>query len=269
MMPLDDISRAAIFLKDWCEGGEPEVAVVLGSGWSPLLSHLKNGRFLSFDALPGFPPAGVSGHRGCVWRGDFCGIRILAFEGRYHFYEGYSAWQTTAIIRLISAIGCRRVLLTNASGGISGRLSPGTFMLVTDHINFSTVNPLIGRPEREFVDLHQLYNNSIYHDLKERLIDSDVRLESGILAWMPGPYYETPAEISALERMGADAVSMSTVHEALMARYCGLDVIAIALIANQASGKADAPLCHEDVLKVGHAAGSDAYRLLDSLFSLL
>lgn len=268
MKPLDDINVAAREVTEWLSGDTPHAAVVLGSGWSGLLSHLEQPKTLAYEQLSGFPSSGVRGHCGQIHYGTLFDVPVLVFQGRYHYYEGYDAWQVTAQVRLAQSVGCRRVLLTNAAGGIAAELSTGHFMLVNDHLNMTGVNPLIGRSERDFVDLSDVYTHSFYPVLKSQLEAETISLRQGALAWMPGPAYETPAEVRALKALGADAVSMSTIPEAVVARLYGLDVVAISLISNMASGLSDGALNHEDVLTAGAKANNSSVRLVEALFSL-
>lgn len=268
MKPLDNIEAAVCRVNDWLADRRPQTAIVLGSGWGGVLDRLEQSDSLAYDTLPGFPAVGVVGHSGRLHQGRLFGVDVLVFEGRYHYYEGYDAWQVTALVRLAAGCDCRGIVLTNAGGGIADRLSPGHFMLVTDHLNLTAVNPLIGRPEREFIDLGCLYESSFQEQLKVSLADADITLEPGVLAWMSGPAYETPAEIRALEALGADAVSMSTVPEAIVAGLMGLKVVGLSLVSNKAAGKGSERLNHDDVLLVGRQAEKDSTHLLQELFRL-
>ena len=268
MTCLDDISLAAQETVQWLAGKSPQLGIILGSGLSGIVAELEQAKSLPFDQLSGFPSVGVSGHGGQVHAGELFGVPVLVFQGRYHCYEGYDAWQVTAPIRLAAAIGCRQLLLTNAAGGISSVMRPGDFMLVTDHLNFTGLNPLIGRPERNFVDLSRLYSQNFYAKLSNQLKQEAIQLHSGALAWMIGPSYETPAEINALEFLGAAAVSMSTIPEAIIARLFGLDVVAVSLIANLAAGKSLQQLNHDEVLGVGSQSDAAFKVIVKNLLSL-
>jgi len=268
MKVLDDVKPAAEKLKQQFGSWQSELALVLGSGFSGLTEQLSDASSLAFDVLPGFPPAGVPGHAGRVWFGNLYGTRVVIFQGRYHYYEGYDAYQVTAPVRLANSLGCKRALLTNAAGGISSQFSPGHFMLVTDHLNLVGDNPLRSLTPAPFIDLSTLYQLSFYADLKQSLQLDKIVLHQGTLAWLSGPSYETPAEIKMLEVLGADAVSMSTVPEAIMAKALGMETVAISLIANAAAGKFTEPLCHEDVLAEGQAAAVSFPTLVSRLLSL-
>lgn len=251
MKALDDIGSAATILNDCLKGIQPDIAIVSGSGLADGFTDMQEDFRLSLSQLPSFPEVAISGQRSLLSSGTLYGRRVLAFQGRYHVYEGYNAWQVTAQVRLAAAVGCRKVLLTNAAGGIVSNMSPGDFMLVSDHLNLTGHNPLVGRRERTFVDLSQIYNQHNYSALHASLQKKNIALHQGVLAWMIGPSYETPAEINFLEKAGAAAVSMSTVPEAIVARRYGLEVSAVSLIANQAAGRGATLLNHQDVLAAG------------------
>jgi len=265
MTLLDDISSATLFVRNWLAGRKPELAVVLGSGLSAVLDQLGDGRQLDYAELPGFAGSGVSGHTGCLHSGVLFGQQVLLFQGRYHCYEGYSSWQVTAPVRLAAALGCRKLLLTNAAGGIADGMRSGDFMLVTDHLNMTGQNPLAGRPEREFIDLCGLYRQDFYPVLQAQLKTQNIILHSGVLAWMLGPSYETPAEIRMLQQLGASAVSMSTVPEAIIGKRFGMEVMALSYISNLAAGKSASGLDHQEVLASGAQAADSLRNLLATI----
>jgi purine-nucleoside phosphorylase len=265
MTLLRDVLPAAEVVRRRLGKCRPELAIVLGSGLSALTAELVEARSLAFEELPGFPPAGVAGHGGRVWTGTLYGRPVLVFQGRYHVYEGYDAYQVTAAVRLAKELGCRRMLLSNAAGGISSQFAPGHFMLVSDHLNLVGDNPLRGLTPAPFVDLCSLYRQEFHADLQRSLRGTGLVLHRGTLAWMSGPSYETPAEIRMLELLGAAAVSMSTVPEAIMAHALGMETVAISLIANVAAGKSAGPLSHEEVLAAGASAATALPLLLSHL----
>ncbi|HKJ04917.1 MAG TPA: purine-nucleoside phosphorylase, partial [Geopsychrobacteraceae bacterium] len=242
MKLLGEVRPAAEVLKQLLGPWQPETALVLGSGLASLTDSLTEARSLAFEELPDFPPAGVSGHSGRIWFGRLYDRPVIIFQGRYHYYEGYSAYQVAAPVRLAKELGCSKILLTNAAGGIASDFYPGHFMLVTDHLNLVSDNPLRALSPPSFIDLCSLYRHDFYPELKRLLGDAGVVLHQGSLAWMCGPSYETPAEIRMLEMFGADAVAMSTIPEALMAISMKLETVAISLIANAAAGKNSDPL---------------------------
>lgn len=265
MTLLDDLSASIEPARSWLSGRNPQLAIILGSGLATILDHLKEPIRLPYTDLPDFAASGVIGHAGCLYSGDLFGKPVLLFQGRYHCYEGYNAWQVTAPVRLAAALGCQKMLLTNAAGGIAADMQPGDFMLVTDHLNMIGESPLRGRPEREFVDLCDLYRHDFYPQLSQQLRSKKINLHAGVLAWMLGPNYETPAEIRLLQSFGASAVSMSTIPEAIIARRFGLEVAAISYISNLAAGKSAVSLDHQDVLSSGERAAIS----LEALFAIL
>ncbi len=233
-------------------GGEGfELAIVLGSGLGALADEVEAVVSIPFRNLPCFPPATVPGHAGSLAAGILDGWRVLLFNGRHHIYEGYDARQVTASVRLAHFLGCGRLLLTNAVGGINDRYRAGDFMVIADHLNLLGDNPLRGRTENPFVDLTRLYDLSFFPALLNYARSRGIGLHQGILAALPGPSYETPAEIRMLQRLGADAVSMSTVPEAIMGKYLGMEVAGLSFVSNAAAGLATSPLSHAEVLEAG------------------
>ncbi|WP_305041187.1 purine-nucleoside phosphorylase [Geoalkalibacter sp.] len=233
-------------------GDEPfDLAVVLGSGLGNLTQSLTTPLSLAYAEIPGFRPTRVAGHGGRLWSGLLGGWRVLVFEGRFHVYEGYSAAQAACPVPLAAALGCRRLLLTNAAGGVRDDLRPGDFMFISDHLNLLGDNPLRGVTDQPFVDLSHLYRTDLFPALRAQAAALGCELREGVLAALCGPSYETPAEIRMIARLGGDAVSMSTVPEAILARYLGFEVAGLSLIANRAAGLHQGRLTHEEVLAEG------------------
>jgi len=268
MTPLDDLSTAAQQIHHWLGKNRPQLAIILGSGLGDFTGSLEDSLRLSYPQISGFPRPGVPGHAGRLHCGKLAGQTVLVFEGRYHVYEGYTAWQVTAPVRLAAAVGCKKLLLTNAVGGLADTLEVGDFMLVSDHLNFTGQNPLIGRPEADFIDLTQLYQIAIFFQLQARAKLFDINLHSGVLAWMLGPNYETPAEIRALKCLGADAVSMSTVPEAIVSRLLKMETMALSFVSNLAAGGNAKKLDHRDVLSSGQQTTEKFATLINLLLSL-
>lgn len=243
-------------------------AVVLGSGWSGLLPGdelLGRYAYADWDCFSAVPIRGQAGHLDVVRHGESC---LLVFNGRLHCYQGLSAHAVSLPVRLAAALGCRHLLLTCAAGGITPDLAPGDYLLVTDHINLLGDNPLRGLEPPAFIDLSHLYQHQFAAELQSRCRAEDVRVRTGILAAMPGPSYETPAEIRMLARCGADVVSMSIVAEAIMAGYLGMPVAALALVANPAAGLDEAALDHTEVLAAGQRARLNSSLLLQALMAV-
>lgn len=231
-----------------------DLAVVLGSGLGGVVDSASVETAIPYADLPVLPVGQVEGHQGRLIVATLHGKRVLLFQGRFHLYQGFSARQVATPVMLAHALGCRDLVLTNASGGIRPDFKPGEFMLITDHINLMGDNPLRGETAHPFVNLCALYRQDCFDPLSRSAAAAGWPLRKGVLGGMTGPSYETPAEIRALQVLGADAVSMSTIPEAIMARYLGLSTVGLSLIANRAAGLSDATLNHTDVLTIGNAA---------------
>jgi purine-nucleoside phosphorylase len=228
-----------------------DLAVILGSGLGGLAEQVA-GASLSYSDI-GLPASTVAGHAGRLYAGQLGDCRVLVWAGRYHLYEGHSAQQAALPVQISRALGCRRLLLTCAAGGIHDDFLPGDVMYVTDHLNLLGDNPLRGRSPAAFIDLSNLYQQSCHQHLAAWAAAHGMRLWRGVLAALPGPSYETPAEIRALRLLGADAVSMSTIPEAIQGAALGMQVAALAFIANRAAGLSPTPLQHQEVLAAGSA----------------
>ena len=248
-----------------------DVAVILGSGWRPAADRMGSVvADLPTTDLPGFPASTVVGHGGGVRSlSTDGGARVLAFVGRVHGYEGHAPGPVAHAVRVAWAAGCRVVVLTNAAGGIREGLAVGQPVLIADHLNLTGASPVSGAmPEdlpSRFVDLTEAYSAR----LRALAMEIDPSLTSGVYAALPGPHYETPAEIRMLRVMGADLVGMSTVWETIAARHLGLEVLGLSLVTNLAAGLAGEPLSHEEVLEAGRSAaermGSLLARIVDRL----
>jgi purine-nucleoside phosphorylase len=229
----------------------PRLAIVLGSGLQTLANEIHVDAKIGYANLPGFPQPTVHGHPGQLLIGEIASTPVLLLCGRAHYYEGRSMAEIVFPIRVLAEYGIRDLLLTNAAGAINTGFRPGDFMLVEDHINFLPENPLRGEPPAglpRFVDLTQVYDMRLRRLLAQAAKRARIRLRTGIYLAVPGPSYETPAEIRAFARLGADAVGMSTVPEVIVARQQGLAVAAISCMTNLAAGRAKKPLSHAEVL---------------------
>jgi len=249
-------------------GGPWAAAMVLGSGLGPLADQLEQCRVVPYADIPGLPAPTAAGHAGRLVSGRLAGVPLLLFQGRFHQYEGLTAAAAAAPVALASALGCPRLLLTNAVGVIRPDWQPGGFMWVEDHLNLSGDNPLRGVRNHPFLDLTQLYCNELFPPLQAALAAEQLPLYRGVLCMLAGPSYETPAEIRMLSRLGADVVSMSTVNEAILGRWLGMEVVALSLLANPAAGLGADVLDHADVLAVGHGAVRSLERIVRLLLPL-
>ncbi|MGO8925306.1 MAG: purine-nucleoside phosphorylase [Limisphaerales bacterium] len=249
----------------------PTLAMVLGSGFHHVLSELRVSAEIAYARLPGFPPTGVSGHAGQLFIGHLGGTPAMVLSGRAHYYEGYPMTLVTSAVRALAAYGIRDLLLTNAAGGVNRGFHAGDFMLVTDHINLMGVNPLRGGPVPglpRFVDLSCAYDKGLGRFLQRAGHACGMRLRTGTYLAVSGPSYETPAEIRAFARLGADAVGMSTVPETIVARQCGLKVAAVSCITNLAAGRSRKPLSHAEVLETAERVKKLAAQMLKNFAEL-
>lgn len=227
-------------------GDEPvRVGLILGSGLGHLAQAV-DGNAVPYEALPGFPHAGVSGHRADLVVGQFEGQRVAVFGGRAHYYESGRGDAMRLPLETLKALGADILLLTNAAGSMRPDIPPGNLMCLSDHINFSGLNPLIGEPtDARFVPMTEAYDRDLRERLHSAAVAAEVDLKDGVYAWYSGPSFETPAEIRAIRTLGADAVGMSTVPEVILARFLGLRVAAISTITNMAAGMSDEKISHE------------------------
>lgn len=249
----------------------PTIAMVLGSGFHHLLQEMAIDARISYEKIPGFPPTGVSGHAGELLVGKIGATPVMVLSGRAHYYEGHPLAVVTFPVRALAAYGIRDLLLTNAAGAINPRFRAGDFMMLTDHINLMGDNPLRSGqwPElNRFVDLTSVYDPDLRHMLTQAATRCRLRLRSGVYLAVSGPSYETPAEIRAFKCLGADAVGMSTVPEAIVARQCRLRVAGLSCLTNLASNSGNKPLSHTEVLETAQRVQSLAAQLLRNFCNL-
>ncbi len=249
----------------------PTLGLVLGSGFQHALSRLEVVAETPYRSIPGFPPVSVNGHAGKLVFGRLGALPVLVLSGRAHYYEGLSMAAITFPVRVLAALGIRHLLLTNAAGGINPRFRPGDFMSLSDHINLLPANPLCGPVPpgcQRFVDMTRTYDPGLNRLLRRAAKSIPVRLHTGVYLAVAGPCYETPAEIRAFARLGADAVGMSTVPEAIVARQCGLAVAGLSCITNLAAGRGKVPLSHAEVLRVSERVEESAAELLQRFLEL-
>jgi purine-nucleoside phosphorylase len=253
---MPDAAASAARLVELTGASRHDVAIVLGSGWRPA-ADLLGSAAASFDLsdLGGFPDTGVAGHSSEVRSIEVGGKRVLAFLGRIHAYEGHELAVVVHAVRTACAAGASTIVLTNAAGGLRAGLSVGQPVLISDHLNMTGRTPLVGP---RFIDLTEAYSPR----LRELARSVDPTLEEGVYAMMPGPQFETPAEIRALQTLGADLVGMSTIYETIAARAEGAEVLALSLVTNLAAGLSGELLNHQEVLEAGAAAATRMGTLL-------
>ncbi len=257
--PRTAAAEAAAVLREKTGVEKHDIALVMGSGWLPAVDALGEATAeLSSTDLPGFAPPAVAGHAGRI-RSVLAGDRnLLVFLGRTHFYEGLGVRAVVHGVRTAAAAGCRAVVLTNGCGGLRETWQPGTPVLISDHINLTATSPIEGA---NFVDLTDLYSPR----LRALCRSVDGSLDEGVYVQLPGPHYETPAEIGMVRAIGGHLVGMSTTLEAIAAREAGLEVLGISLVTNLAAGITGEALNHEEVLAAGRAAASRMGELLGAI----
>lgn len=239
----------------------PAAAIVLGSGLGTLADRLTDVRRVPYAEIPGFHAPAVEGHRGELLCGTLGGREVLALAGRFHMYEGHSAQVAAFPVRVVHALGAKVLFVSNAAGGINRAFTPGTLMLITDHLNLQFRNPLEGALESgdvRFPDMSAPYSPRLQSLLEAAAADGGLTLGRGVYAGLLGPTYETLAEVRMLATLGADAVGMSTVPETIVAVAMGMEVAGVSLITNPAAGISETPLNHAEVMEEGRKAG-DAF----------
>lgn len=244
----------------------PRVGLVLGSGLGGLADAIDGPVAIPFEELPGWPVATAPGHAGRLLLGSLAGVPVVALQGRFHLYEGNDPGLVVQPVLLFRRLGADVVVLTNAAGGVNPRFGPGTLMAITDHINLTGRSPLVG-PNADalgprFADLTDAWSPRLRQRLHAAAEAEGVALEDGVYAGLLGPNFETPAEVRMLHALGADAVGMSTVLEAIAARWAGLEVCGVSLVTNFGAGYSGVPLSHEEVLAAGEEAGPRLARVL-------
>jgi purine-nucleoside phosphorylase len=250
-------------------GPAPRTAIVLGSGLGPLVERLLDARRVAGQTIPHWPASTATGHAGDVWFGVLGGAPVVLLAGRVHLYEGVAADALVLPIRTMWRLGVRHVVLTNAAGGIAPHLLPGTLMLIDDHINLTGMNPLAGPNDTRFgprfPDMTEVYSRRILALAEEASRVTGVTVSRGVYLATVGPSYETPAEIRFFRTIGADAVGMSTVPEAVAARHTGMEVLGISCITNAAAGLGPATLTHDEVLTTARRAADRLGLLLEEI----
>jgi xanthosine phosphorylase len=255
---------AQVLMERW--GSRPRAGVVLGSGLGAVADAVTDPVIVGYEDLPGFPRPTVQGHAGRAVLGRISGVPVAVLQGRAHLYEGGPTDALRVPVRALRAAGAEILVLTNAAGSLRPEVGPGRLMAITDHINLTGTNVLIGPNDaavgERFPPMHDAYDLELLGELRAAAAEMGVELAEGVYLAVSGPSFETAAEIRAFARLGADAVGMSTVHETTVARHCGLRVVAVSVITNLAEGMSDVPLSHEQTLRDGERAAGDLSRLL-------
>jgi inosine/guanosine/xanthosine phosphorylase family protein len=270
---MDTATKAAGAIAARYSGAFPKVALVLGSGLGGFGETMQVAEAIPYDQIAGFPISTVQGHAGRLLIGTAGGAPVACMQGRMHLYEGHPAASLAVSIRALRRLGVETLVLTNAAGGLRPDLTPGSIMIIEDHINLSGFNPLIGPNDEavgpRFVDMTDAYDPALRATLAATAAEVGVEVKTGVYLQVAGPNFETPAEIRAFRTLGADAVGMSTVPETLVARHCGMRVAAISVITNLAAGIADHPLSHAETLSESAKAYGPMSRLVTAFLSQL
>lgn len=248
------VKQAAEFIKSKIEG-EYEIGIICGSGLGGLCDKVENPIYVNYADIPNFPVSTAPGHIGRFVFGTLSGKKVVCMQGRVHYYEGYSPEDVIMPVRVMKLLGVQNLIVTNAAGGINESFNVGDIMLITDHINFTGVNPLIGKNDDRFgvrfPDMSFAYSPALRKTAIECATKIGLSLREGVYIGCSGPSYETPAEIIAFRTLGADTVGMSTVMEVIAANHCKMDVLGFSLVANKAAGMSGERLTEQEVIDIG------------------
>ncbi|WP_186578300.1 purine-nucleoside phosphorylase [Aquibacillus kalidii] len=271
-MNIVEVREAAEFITKQIST-QPTIGLILGSGLGVLADQIENPTIIEYKGIPHFPVSTVEGHKGQLVIGELEGKTVIAMQGRFHYYEGYSLNQVTFPVQVMKLIGIDTLFVTNAAGGINESYNPGDLMLIKDHINNMGTNPLIGPNDNDlgprFPDMSQAYNHALISFAKKCADDLSINVQEGVYVGNTGPSYETGAEIRMLRTLGGDAVGMSTVPEVIVANHVGLRVLGISCISNMAAGILDQPLSHDEVMETTEKVREDFLRFVKQLVRTL
>jgi len=265
---IDKIKEAVSFIEEKVDHN-PDIGLILGSGLGVLAEDIENKVELEYKDIPNFPISTVEGHAGKLVLGQLEGNDVVAMQGRFHYYEGYSMQEITMPVRVMKLLGIDKMIVTNAAGGINRNFDPGDFMIITDHLNLMGDNPLLGENYKEFgprfPDMSEAYNQNLRNIAEKTAREEALVIRNGVYAGMSGPSFETPTEIRKLRKDGADAVGMSTVPEVIVANHMKIDVLGISCITNMAAGILPQPLNHEEVIEITEKVKPEFKKLVRSI----
>ncbi len=254
---LEKIKETTKFIKTRITE-QPEIGIILGSGLGNLGENIENPVYIPYSEIPNFPVSTVKGHKGRMIFGNFGGKRVIALQGRFHFYEGYSMKEVTFPIRVFKELGIGLLILSNAAGGMNPAHKIGDIMIINDHINMFPTNPLMGHNEDSlgprFPDMSEPYDLSLIEKMNEIAKKNNIHVHNGVYVGVSGPCFETPAEYRAFRILGGDTVGMSTVPEVIAARHGGIPCFACSVITDLGGGEIAEKVSHEDVIKAANAA---------------
>jgi purine-nucleoside phosphorylase len=265
---FDSVAEAAAWVRERAPAA-PDVAIVLGSGLGSFADRVTAGDRWPYSAIPNWPASAVIGHAGTLVIGELQGRRVAVLSGRAHFYEGHDLRTVTFAIRVLGLLGVRTLILTNAAGGVNTSFSQGALMVIDDHLNLIGSNPLVGPNDERFglrfPDMTEVYSRRLRTIADHAAAAAAVPIAHGVYAALHGPSYETPAEIRYLRTIGADAVGMSTVPEAIVARHMAIEVLGVSCITNMAAGVLPQPLDHREVMETAQRVGGQFIALLEEI----
>ena len=264
------LSHAASFIQQKIDKKyAPKIGLILGSGLGALADEIQNAIKIKYHEIPAFKQSSIDGHVGQLVIGRLQGKEVLIMQGRIHYYEGYSIQEVVFPIKVMKKLGIEKLIITNAAGGVNENFEVGNLMLISDHINFMNTNPLIGKNDNtlgtRFPDMSEVYDKNFIEHAKRCAEKLGIKITQGVYAENCGPSYETPAEVRMLRTLGADAVGMSTVPEAIVANYCAMRVLGISCITNFAAGIKDTKLSHEEVMEAGAKVREDFALLIKEI----
>lgn len=266
MTLYDTYQTAAATIRSQHSGDIPKTAIILGSGLGSLADAVADASVIAFADIPGFPQTGVAGHKGRMVIGHLDGSPLICLQGRVHAYEGHPAQDLVFATRVLWALGVETLIVTNAAGSLMEDAGPGSLMMITDHINMSGVNPLVGENDDRlgvrFPDMGDAWNADLRGTLRQTATDLGITLHEGVYLMVKGPSFETPAEIRAFRTLGASAVGMSTVPECLAANHLGMKVVGVSSITNYAAGMTDGEITHSETMHFGAIAAETLTKLL-------
>ncbi len=267
-MDYKQIQTAASYINDKLTQ-QPKIGLILGSGLGVLADDIVNPVKIPYNEIPGFPVSTVEGHAGQLVCGQLSGVEVIAMQGRFHYYEGYSMDKVTFPVPVMKELGLEKLIVTNAAGGVNESFEPGDLMIITDHINNMGTNPLIGPNDSHFgvrfPDMSEAYSKNLRGIAKKVADKNSLTIKEGVYVGNPGPVYETPAEVRMIRTLGGDAVGMSTVPEVIVAKHSGLEVLGISCISNMAAGILDQPLSHDEVIETTEKVKSSFLLLVNEI----
>ncbi|WP_425348913.1 purine-nucleoside phosphorylase [Halalkalibacter urbisdiaboli] len=268
LLNKQSLETAIQFLKDKLSS-PPQIGLILGSGLGVLADEIENPKKIPYTEIPEFPVSTVEGHAGQLVFGTLKGKQVVAMQGRFHFYEGYSLETVTFPVRVMKKLGVEQLIVTNAAGGVNESFEAGDLMLIRDHINNMNQNPLIGPNDEamgvRFPDMSNAYSEKLRTVAKELAQQLNISLQEGVYVANTGPSYETPAEVKMIRKLGGDAVGMSTVPEVIVARHADMKVLGLSCISNMAAGILPQPLSHEEVIETTEKVKEDFLSLVKAI----